>query len=102
MSRPTLNYLVGWLMFLLLLGIAFVGLLLRFAIPSGGRGPQPDKWLWGLHRQDWATVHFYLALAFLVVLVIHLVLHWSWIVTCTRTLFRRRSAAPCDRPDDAP
>ena len=35
----------------------------------------------GLYPPQWGDIHFWISLGLLVVLVIHLVLHWNWIVT---------------------
>jgi len=52
------------------------GILLHYLLPPGsGR----RSTLWTLDRHDWGDVHFYIALASLAVLTVHLVLHRRWI-----------------------
>jgi hypothetical protein len=64
-SRLTLHRWVDGAAFLLLLGLAATGLLLRWS-HGPGRG-----WL--------KQLHYWLAEGFLVSMVLHLALHWSWI-----------------------
>lgn len=33
----------------------------------------------GLGRHDWGDLHFYAAIFFLLLLILHLYLHWAWI-----------------------
>jgi hypothetical protein len=35
---------------------------------------------WGWSRSDWLDLHFYLAVAIIANISLHLVLHWDWIV----------------------
>jgi uncharacterized protein DUF4405 len=67
--------------------IAARGLLLGFVIPVG-RAAQREKYFLGLHRHGWVDMHLYLALLFIVLVVIHLGLQWKWIVQSTRQNFR--------------
>lgn len=77
MRRTTLNFLVDFVAFLFMLGMIGTGLLVRFALPPGTGGRLS---IWGLGRHDWGDMHYYFAIGLVVLLLIHLVLHWSW--TC--------------------
>jgi len=90
MRRASIHYIVDGLLLLDMLGLAFIGVLLGFVIPSGG-GPHGEKYLWGLHRHQWGNIHMVLSIALLALVVLHLVLHWNWIRCMTRELFGRRS-----------
>jgi len=41
---------------------------------------------WGRH--DWGDLHFWLAMAAGVLLLVHVALHWQWICTTTLRFFR--------------
>jgi hypothetical protein len=43
----------------------------------------PARLLW-LGRDDWSELHFMIALGFIALVLIHLLLHWSWIKTTIR------------------
>ena len=81
MRRPTLNTLVDALAFAAFLFLVSTGVLLRYTLPPGS-GQRIS--VWGLDRHDWGSVHFWVALIFLVVLSLHLALHWKWIVHAVR------------------
>jgi len=50
----------------------------------GGRGLITEAtFLWS--RDTWIVLHDWVAVALLVVVVLHLVLHWKWIVYTTET-----------------
>jgi hypothetical protein len=88
MRKNTLNFIVDAVTLLAILGMTGTGLILKFSLPpgSGGRGLT----LWGLGRHDFGTVHFWIAAALGALLIVHLVLHWSWVVGTIRRLANRR------------
>ena len=81
MNRTLINVLIDALAALAMLGMIATGLILRFALPPGSNRSLA---LWGLTRHQWGDLHFWLALAALGVVVIHLVLHWTWVVSVVR------------------
>lgn len=81
MNRPTLNWLVDLLAFAAFVLLTTSGALTRFVLPPGsGRFTT----LWGLDRHGWGDLHFWIAVALLTVLALHLVLHWRWILCMIR------------------
>lgn len=76
MTRKTLNAVVDALAFAGFVLLATSGVLLRWSLPPGS-GHRTT--IWGLDRHDWGAVHFWIAVALLAVLVVHLLLHWKWI-----------------------
>jgi hypothetical protein len=114
MRRTTLNFTLDLLAFLDLLLLAATGAILRWVLPPGsggghgpgqgagfrgGREPVEVKELLGLGRHDWGSVHFILALLFLLLILAHLYLHWTWITTCGRSLLFPSRGVPC-HPED--
>lgn len=47
--------------------------------PGDAAGP---KLLWGMDRHDWGDIHFWLSVAFLVVMAVHLYQHRYWLRAC--------------------
>ena len=45
--------------------------------PSAGQ--RPITLVWGLTRHEWGDLHFYVAVALMGVLALHLLQHWRWI-----------------------
>jgi len=40
-----------------------------------------------MSRHEWGTIHFYLALLFVFLMIVHIILHWDWIKSYFKTLF---------------
>ena len=78
MNRTIANIIIDIVAAFLFLGMILTGYLLRFPLPPGSNKTLS---LWGFTRHQWGDIHFWISLGLLVVLVIHLVLHWNWIVT---------------------
>ncbi len=74
--RRILNLLL-YLNLCLMLGS---GLLLEYRLVSGREGGHGWSAL-GLTRHDWGELHFWLGVAFCVLIVAHLVLAWRWLKT---------------------
>ncbi len=87
-KMTTLNFWVDAVTGLVLLLEIWTGLLIRFVLPPGqGRG---KNWLlWGLNRHAYGSIHFYLAIAMIVLVLIHLWLHWAWVCSVFRNLLGR-------------
>jgi hypothetical protein len=95
MKRSNLNRIVDTLAFMGFVLVASTGVLLRYLLPPGsgrlqgiGTGHQaaekPITLLWGLTRHAWGEVHIWVAFGLMVVLAVHLGLHWRWVVGAVR------------------
>lgn len=78
MKRTLVNLLVDLSAALLFLGMLATGFILRFPLPPGTNKALS---LWGLTRHQWGGIHFWISGALLAVLLVHLALHWQWVVT---------------------
>jgi hypothetical protein len=92
MRRSLRNYIVDIIMLLLAAFEAVSGFVLWLILPrgggyQGGRGLTEATFLWS--RDTWLDLHNWVAVALVVVVVLHLVLHWRWIVYMTRTFWGR-------------
>ena len=81
MKRNMLNFLIDAVSAGVMLGMIATGLVIRFVLPPGSGS---RRLLWGLGRHDWGDVHFWLAVAVGVAVVVHIALHWQWV--CVTTL----------------
>jgi len=103
MKRTTWNMLIDALAFVAFVLLASTGFLLTYQLPpgSGGRdllaagqhaAGKDVNLLWGMTRHEWGEVHYWLAIAILAIMAVHLLLHWKWIVcTLQRKTDRRYS-----------
>lgn len=83
MNRLRLNWLIDLVAGAAFAALVMTGFLLEWVLPLG---TNKSLGLAGLSRHEWGGVHLWIALTFLAVLVVHVVMHWSWIcaTTCGR------------------
>jgi len=96
MKRATVNFIVDLVSFVDLVGMAFTGFIMKYILPPGtgglgrlqhgGLGRENIKSLWSMTRHEWGRIHYYLALLFLALMVVHIILHWSWIKNYFKSL----------------
>jgi hypothetical protein len=94
-TRGALLYYTAVSAFLLFLLEAFSGFVLWLAV-SGGEGfqggrsgtdrPGQEEFL-TVTRSDWIEIHDWAGVVLLVIIGLHVVLHWRWIVQVTKRVF---------------
>lgn len=77
MKLSKMNFIIDVIMFVIMLGLIWTGLLIWTVLPPGIRGGHGLS-LWGLGRHEFGDIHMYLGIALLVLCGLHLWLHWSW------------------------
>ncbi len=75
-SRTLLNFWIDLASLLVLVGLVITGGVIHFVLPAGSGHWQT---VLGLDRHGFGDIHFYLALAAIALLAVHLLLHWDWI-----------------------
>jgi hypothetical protein len=82
------KYLFSLVTIMLLTGLAeaISGFILWFALPSGGGRRNLALTYWGLTRHSWIDIHDWVAIALVVIVAIHLIIHWKWVMCITRNL----------------
>ena len=95
MKKSMKNYVVFVAMFILGLAEAVSGFVLWLAFPDGGGGGGrwggsglADLTFWGLSKHAWIDVHDWVAVALVVLVLLHVVLHWKWLVRMAVALFK--------------
>lgn len=79
MSKSAINFLVDAVALAAIMLLGATGVLIRYVLPPGsGHFSQ----LWGMDRHQWGQIHLWIAVALLSTVVLHLFLHWHWVV-CT-------------------
>ena len=91
MAKSKLNLIIDVLLLLCISAIGGIGLLIKYVLVPGFRrweiyNRNVDLSYWGMDRHEWGSIHFIIALIFLVLLVIHIILHWAMIVNIYRKL----------------
>ena len=88
-------YLFSLVGLLVLTGLAEAvsGFVLWFAIPSGGGRRAAELTYLGLTRHSWIDIHDWMAIALTVIVIIHLLVHWKWVIRMIRQVFARLDGA---------
>lgn len=90
MNRNFLNWCVDGCLALVGLGLLLTGLLMWWVLSPGSR----EATVWTLTRHDWGDVHFWFAAVAVGLVLIHLFMHWGWVVIVTAKTLGRRSKQP--------
>lgn len=95
-DRAKLNLVVDIILFLLLMGMAGIGFLIKYTLLSGEKrnilyGENVNLELLGLDRHQWGTIHLVLSIAFIAFIVLHIILHWKLIGCFFRRLIPSRT-----------
>ena len=97
-----MNFILDLLSFFNLLGLIITGVIMKYVLPLGtgglgrdlhgrtGRGINIEE-LWSMTRHEWGGIHFYLAVVFVVLMIIHIILHWTWIKCYFKSVLNRRA-----------
>jgi len=92
MRKATRNYILFITLLLLGLFQAVSGFIMWFALPHGGGGQgrsgSTATTFWSPARDTWINLHDWVAIALLVIIIIHLVLHCKWITYMTKSYFK--------------
>lgn len=87
MTRNRAHLLVNVAAWLVFAALASTGFLMAYRLPPGNC----SNCMMGLSRHEWGDLHFYLALAFLSLMVVHLLLNWKWVSVTFSGLFCGRN-----------
>jgi hypothetical protein len=84
-DQSKLNLSIDIIMLLLLMPMAGIGLMIKYVLLPGTErneryGGDVDLEFMGLTRHQWGSVHLIISIIFLVLLLIHIILHWKMIV----------------------
>jgi hypothetical protein len=83
MKQMTVNFIVNLVSFLVLLVLSTSGIII--ALPhEHGAG---EKKILGFGRGQWGDVHLWLGIAFVALMLVHLVLHWDWVKCYVKSIF---------------
>ncbi|MGI9227157.1 MAG: DUF4405 domain-containing protein [Gammaproteobacteria bacterium] len=81
MKKSNLITLIDISAFIGFIFVVSTGVLMRYVLPPrSGRSIE----IFGMSRHEWGDIHFYITLIFLIILSVHLILHWKFI----RNIFR--------------
>ncbi|MEY4176881.1 MAG: hypothetical protein RLY70_455 [Planctomycetota bacterium] len=77
MSRTLVNFLLDAALLVAFVLLVWSSVVVRFVFPPG---PSATGWkLWGYDFDQWAGLQFGLVATLLAGVVVHVMLHWSWV-----------------------
>lgn len=79
--KSNLIVLVDITAFINFIFVVSTGVLMRYVLPP--RSGQSTEIL-GMSRHEWGNIHFYVTFTFLLILSIHLILHWRFFLRIFR------------------
>ncbi len=77
MNRNWLNFWLDMILLLNFLAVTVTGAVLRWGVACGW-GCR-DRMFGGWSRAEWLDLHFWLAVAITVNILLHIAFHWNWI-----------------------
>lgn len=83
------NYIVDFLMTVSFIITAITGLVLFFFFPSGVRQGRYQEFL-GITKAVWINLHNWAGIIMIILVILHFVLHWDWIVSTTKGFFSKK------------
>lgn len=97
MKKAKLNLVIDALLLLCTAAIVGIGLLMKYVLVPGFKrweiyGRNVELYFWSLNRHEWGTIHLVIGYAFLFLLVLHIILHWSLIVSIYKKLIPSQAA----------
>ena len=97
LDKSKINLIIDGIMLILLTMMAGMGFLIKYVLVPGFKrnalyGSDVELYFWGLDRHQWGSVHLYISLAFLVLIILHIILHWKMIVCIFRKMIRGKAA----------
>lgn len=87
-GRAKLNFWVDVVTGIVFAAMVGLGILGKWILPPGSRGGAGFVWL-GQGRHFWGDIHFWLGLTLLGLIILHIWLHWGWVVRTWARLIGR-------------
>ena len=92
MTKAGKYWVLAIIMAVLGLVEAITGFVLWFGFPEGGGGigravgGARNLTLWGIAKYTWIDIHDWTAAAFVIVVIVHIILHWKWIIETSKKI----------------
>ena len=90
MERDKINFWIDVLLIICLVVVSITGIILLFAFVSGQPGIGRGITFLGTSKVDWLPWHNYFGMGMVVLMITHLVLHWTFVKSQTKALFCKK------------
>jgi len=96
-NKSKINLIIDAILLIVLMSITGLGLMIKYVLLPGYMRNEIDGngielYFMGLTRHQWGTIHLYLGILFLFLLVLHIILHWGMICSIFRQIIARKTA----------
>ncbi|MEM4703412.1 MAG: DUF4405 domain-containing protein [Candidatus Pacearchaeota archaeon] len=88
MEKAKLNYIIDFLMVISFIVTSITALIIFFFLPSGIPRAGHQIFL-GTTKRAWSSIHNWSGIIFIILVIIHLILHWNWIISMTKNIFHK-------------
>lgn len=96
-NKNNLNFIINLLMFLSIAFLSGIGFLLKHSgiiiRKMSLKGVSASVTFLGLKGRQWGQIHFWVSILFLSLLLIHIILHWGWIVSTYKNMIKNNVAS---------
>jgi len=89
MDKIKINYFVDVIAFISFLITAITGIIIFLFLPTGESRGGVHSFLLGYGRHDWGAIHDWAGIIMTIAALVHVALHWKWIVNMTKNLFKK-------------
>ncbi|MCA9185124.1 MAG: hypothetical protein KDA99_05870 [Planctomycetales bacterium] len=90
MTRADWNFWLDVFLLLNFMALIWAMVIVQFVFPAG---PQSHGWLlWGWTYVDWCNVQFAVLCVMVAAILLHVMLHWSWVCGMVSSRLKRRDA----------
>ncbi len=89
MNKVRINYVVDVFLIVSFVITAFTSVIIFLFLPSGVKQGGYQEFL-GLTKSIWSGIHNYTGLIMIVLSLVHLILHWNWVIAMTKKIFKRK------------
>jgi len=95
-DKSKLNLVIDLILLIQLMSMAGIGFLMKYVLVAGYkrnevRGNLSDLEFLGLDRHEWGAIHLIISIAFIAMLVFHIIFHWKMIICMFQRLLPVRN-----------
>lgn len=96
-TKTNINFWVDFFLLLVFMVLCWSAVIVRFVFPPALR---TEGWtLWGLDYQTWSDVQFATLCVLSAGILLHVMLHWTWVCSVAANLMRKKDAPKAGQLD---
>ncbi len=97
-SKTDINFWLDTFLLLAFTILCWITIILRYVFPPATKA---EGWkLWGLDYLAWSDLQFAVLCVMAASILLHVMLHWSWVCGVVNGWVRKRQAAPGPKQDN--